>query len=610
MQMDHQGLFTLRDCFSSVINNSMIEVIQLSRNGLNIMGILGQKTAIFCVIATTFLFSGCQLDNDADNNTNTGGSQQGFEVKFLAGSNLKTFCDRASQRLNQTNPTLETGERFYLSCDTKGTGDVVSEVVTLTEQLNQGTINPSDPKFPSLISVDGEIYQAQLRYRVEQIFPGQNYIPNISDAPLLASSPMVFMTTAEFAPSLRQQEDLFKRLVQVENHQQLDPNSSSLPINFVHTAPTRSNSGLQTLVAEFASVSGKAPEAMTVADVQTYQEQVRAIESKIARYGVSTGSLGRDMVKNGVFWASIASVYESLVIEANANPNNSTRYEAIYPEATFTSNLRAIVPNAPWMNANEQAAAQQVVEFLRSSETQKIAADLGLRPGVPGVPLGNKFSPQYGVDPDATYNSLRPPSPEVVEAMLQSWREYAKKPSQVVVVVDSSGSMTGAKLPAILSTLRTYIESLGPQEEIALIDFDNRIQEPVRVDGTPEGRQRGMEFLTGLQADGGTRLYDATLKARNWLENNYKENAINAVLVLTDGEDSGSEVSLQRLNEQLKENSFSSDRRIAFYTVGYGKEGEFNPQVLQKMAELNGGYYRKGNPETIAKLMSDLQLEF
>ena len=570
------------------------------------MANLSRKAALFFAIGTTVLLSSCRLNNDA----NPGGNQQGFEVKFLAGSNLETFCNRAAQRLNQTQPKLETGEQFYLTCDTKGSGDVVSEVVTLAQQLNQGNVDPSDPQFPSLISVDGEIYHAQLRYRIEQIFPGQNYIPNIPDAPLLANSPMVFMTTSELAPGLRRQEDLFKSLVQIENHQQLDSNSPSLPISFVHTAPTRSNSGLQTLAAEFASVSGKAPEAMTVADVQTYQDQVRAIESKIARYGTSTGSLARDMVQNGVFWASIGSVYESLVIEANSNPNNTTRYEAVYPQATFTSNLRAIVPNAPWMSANEQAAAQQVVEFLRSDDIQKIATDLGLRPGVPGVPLGDKFSSQYGVDPDATYNSLRPPSPEVVEAMLQSWRDYAKKPSQVVVVVDSSGSMAGEKLPAVQSTLRTYIESLGPKEKIALIDFDNQVQEPIRVDGTAQGRQQGMQFITRLKADGGTRLYDATLTARDWLQKNYQEDAINAVLILTDGEDSGSQVSIKRLTQQLEQNSFASDRSIPFFTVGYGKEGEFNPDVLEEIAELNGGYYRKGNPRTISQLMSDLQLEF
>jgi len=588
------------------MNGSMIEMAQSSRKKFEIMSDLIRNFTVLITMGSTFLFTGCQLNNAPSTN----GNQQGVEVKFLAGSNLKMFCDRAAERLNQQNPKLETGERFYLTCDTKGSGDVVSEVVTLTQQLNEGSLSASDPQFPTLISVDGEIYHAQLRYRVEQIFPGQNYIPNIPDAPLLANSPMVFMTTAELAPDLRQQDDLFQTLVKFDNHQQLGSNSPSLPINFVHTAPTRSNSGLQTLVAEFSSVSGKAPEQMTVADVQTYQDQVREIESKITRYGTSTGSLAEDMVANGVFWASIASVYESLVIEANSNPNNTTRYEAVYPKATFTSNLRAILPQAPWINDQEQAAAEQVIEFLRSEEIQAIATDLGLRPGVPGVALGNKFSQQYGVDPDATYDSLRPPSPEVVEAMLTSWQNYAKKPSQVVVVVDSSGSMAGSKLPAVQSTLRTYIENLGPKEKITLIDFDSRIQEPVLVDGSSEGRQRGMQFIANLRADGGTRLYDAALQARNWLQANYQEEAINAVLILTDGEDSNSQVSLPGLTQQLEQNNFSSDRRIAFFTVGYGKEGEFNPDVLQQMAELNGGYYRKGNPQTIAQLMSDLQLEF
>lgn len=585
----------------------MIGMVRISRKGLETMGNFSRNIALVTAMSGTVFATGCQILN---NQSNTDVNQQGFEVKFLAGSNLETFCDRAAQRFNQQNPTLDTGERFYLTCDTKGSGDVVSEVVSLAEQLNQGTVSASDPQFPSLISVDGEIYHAQLQYRIEQIFPGQNYIPSIPDAPLIANSPMVFMTTAELAEGLRQQEDLFKTLVTADNHQQLGGNSPSLPINFVHTAPTRSNSGLQTLVAEFASVSGKPPEQMTVADVQQYQEQVRQIERKIARYGTSTGSLARDMVENGIFWASIASVYESLVIEANSNSNNPTRYEAVYPKATFTSNLRAILPQAPWVNEQEQVAAEAIIEFLRSPEIQAIATDLGLRPGVPGVSLGNKFSQQYGVDPNATYESLRPPSPEVVEAMLQSWREYAKKPSQVVVVVDSSGSMAGSKLPAVQSTLRTYIEGLGPKEKIALIDFDSRLREPITVDGTPAGKQRGMQFIAQLEAEGGTRLYDAALKARNWLQNNYQQDAINAVLILTDGEDSDSQISLNALTKQLEQNSFSSDRRIAFFTIGYGQEGEFNPQILQQLANLNGGYYRKGDPQTIAQVMSDLQLEF
>jgi Ca-activated chloride channel family protein len=44
--------------------------------------------------------------------------------------------------------------------------------------------------------------------------------------------------------------------------------------------------------------------------------------------------------------------------------------------------------------------------------------------------------------------------------------------------------------------------------------------------------------------------------------------------------------------------------------MGYGKAGEFNPDVLKQIAGDNGGYYSKGNPETISQVMADLQVEF
>ena len=560
-----------------------------------------QKIAVCISVLAALFLSAC--DN--------GNSQEGFEVKFLVGSALKEFCNQAAEQFNATKPKLENGKAFYLNCEAKGSGDVVKEMTSLSEQLKAGSLQPDDAKFPTLVSVDGEIYHSQLLYQFNQIFPGQNYIPEITDAPLIANSPMVFMSPADIAAGLRNQEDLYKTLVTAKNHKEIDSNSPQLPINFVHTAPTRSNSGLQTLVAQFASVSGKRPEQLTAGDVQKYQNQIQKIQSKVTRYGVSTNTLATDMVKNGSFWASIGSVYESSVIQANSNlQSGQTRYEAIYPKATFTSNMRAILPSGTWVNANEKAAAQKVIEYLRTPQVQKIATELGLRPGVPGVELGAKFTPQFGVKPDVKYDSLRPPQPQVVSAMLKSWQEFAKKPSQVVVVVDSSGSMSGNKLPAVQNTLRNYIQSLGPKEQIAIIDFDSEIRTPVKVNGSPEGQANGMQFIGNLRADGGTRLYDSALQARNWLEKNLRKDAINAVVILTDGDDSGSKINLKQLSKELEKSNFSSDKRIAFFTVGYGNEGEFNPKVLKQIAELNGGYYRKGDPETISTLMADLQVEF
>ena len=559
------------------------------------------------------LISGLVCLGACQNSPNpTANAPQGLEVKFLVGSALLPFCEQAATQFNQGNPQMDNGKPFYLKCVGKGSGEVLTTVVNLAQQLQQGTLPATAPDFPTLISTDGEIYHAQLKYAIDQMFPGQNYIPDIPDAPLLAHTPMVFMAPAEVAAALRKQPDIYKALLTAKTYKDLDASSQALPIYYVHTAPTHSNSGLQTLVAQFAAVSGKRPEQLTAADIQKYQGKVQEIQKKVTRYGLSTHSLAKDMVKNGPFWASVGSVYESSVIEANSNPqaNNTTRYEAIYPQATFTSNMRAILPQAPWVSEEEKAAATKVVEYLRSPQAQQIATNLGLRPGIPGVELGAKFSPQFGVNPQATYDSLRAPNPQLVNQMLKSWQEFAKKPSQVVIVIDSSGSMQGNKLPSVQNTLNNYINNLGLKEKVILIDFDSQIRPPLEVVGTRTGKDNGLNFIAGLRAEGGTRLYDSTLEARNWLQKNLRPEAINAVVILTDGEDSGSRISLEQLQMELSKSSFNSDQRIAFFTIGYGKEGEFNPQVLEKIASLNGGYYRKGDPDTISTVMSNLQLEF
>ncbi len=566
---------------------------------------LKTKSILTILMASSLLvLSSCSLGGNQ-------GSNRGIPIKFLAGSDLEKFCQQAANKLNATKPKLDNGQAFYLTCETKGSGDVVADVISLSGQLSSGSLKPNDAQFPTLISVDGEIYQSQLIYQVDKIFPGQNYIPPITDSELLVYSPMVFMTTADLAPALEKAPDLYTVLEKYDNYQQLDSSVTPLPIHFVQTAPTRSNSGLQTLVAQFASVAKKLPQDLTIADVEKYQNQVREIQSKVTRYGVSTGSLAKSMVENGPFWASVGSVYESLVISANSqNTTNKTKYKAVYPKATFSSNIRAIIPNAPWVSAEEKEAAEKIVEFMRTPEVQTIAVNLGLRPATPGVSLGNKFSSQFGVNPNPTYESYRPPKPEVVEAMVKSWQTYAKKPSLVAVVIDTSGSMSGNKLSSVQNTLLNYINNLGPKEQIALISFNSEIREPVIIKGTPEGKNKGIQYIGKLNANGGTRLYDSALFARNWLRKNLQPDAINAVLILTDGEDSGSRISLSKLEQELQTSGFNTDERIAFFTIGYGNAGEFNPKILEKIAKINGGYYQKGDPATIATVMDNLQVEF
>ena len=556
------------------------------------------------ISATSLLFFSCGDTNKSGDTS----ANKGIQIKLLFGSALGDFCRQSAVKFNQQNPKLDNGQEFYISCEIKGSGDVVADVVSQAQQFKAGKLAAGAP---AVISVDGEIYQNQLIFQVNQIYPGHNYIPAIADSPLVASSPMVFMTTPEVAQGLSKLDTPFKTFVNVNTLKDISPTAGVVPFTYVHTAPTRSNSGLQSLVAQYAEVSGKRPEQLTVADVQTYQNQVKQIQSKVTRYGISTNALAKSMVTNGQFWAAIGSVYESSVIAANSSLQaGQPRYQAVYPKSTFSSNMRLIVPNAPWMDVNKKAAAQKVVTYLQANEAQQILTELGLRPGTPNVPLGAKFTADFGVDTQAKYDSYRPPQPQVVEAMIKNWQEQAKKPSLVMVVIDTSGSMTGARIAAMQSTLQAYVNSLSPKDTIAMMNFNSVINPPVLVEGTPEGKAKGLQYVASLKAAGATKLYDATLAGRNWLQQNLRKDSINAVLVLTDGADSGSAINIGQLLAELKKSGFETEQRISVFTIGYGDEKEFNPKALQDIAQQNAGYYTKGEPETIARLLADIQVEF
>ena len=86
---------------------------------------------------------------------------QGLTIKLLVGSALGDFCEQASQKLNQQQLKLDSGTAYRMKCSEKGSGDVVTTVLSLAKQLKSGTLPADSPEFPTIVSVDGEIYQAQ-----------------------------------------------------------------------------------------------------------------------------------------------------------------------------------------------------------------------------------------------------------------------------------------------------------------------------------------------------------------------------------------------------------------------------------------------------------------
>jgi Ca-activated chloride channel family protein len=89
--------------------------------------------------------------------------------------------------------------------------------------------------------------------------------------------------------------------------------------------------------------------------------------------------------------------------------------------------------------------------------------------------------------------------------------DFARSPLNLVVVVDESGSMSGAPIGLVRETLRTLIpEKLGPKDQVSLVTFSDTAR--VELEPIPAtDRARWIAAVDAIDVDGGTWL-DAGLE--------------------------------------------------------------------------------------------------
>jgi len=176
-----------------------------------------------------------------------------------------------------------------------------------------------------------------------------------------------------------------------------------------HTDPSRSNSGLQTLLLMTFDYYGKQG-GLQVADVldPKYQQFLVEAEKGITRFETSTGTFMTDMVRFGPSKYDIAVVYENLAISQLENAQGRWgNLKIYYPDVTLWSDHPAAILQGAWVTEPQKQAARKWLAFLRSRPVQERALTYGFRPADPSVALKttdannpfNRLGP-YGIQLD------------------------------------------------------------------------------------------------------------------------------------------------------------------------------------------------------------------
>lgn len=366
----------------------------------------------------------------------------------------------------------------------------------------------------------------------------------------------------------------------------------------VHTNPDFSTSGLSAVVAEYYSATGK-KEGLTTADIAKGRAQVKDIERSIVHYGDTTLFISDQLRRNGLGYASAVAMEEATLVDFNQRRGSREKLIAIYPaEGTFYSDNPYITLNAPWVTEPQRKGAAAFGKYLAESIDGETAARYGFRPAdlkaKPSAPL----TAANGVDPAQPKRVLGLPEPRVLDAIKQAWRAD-RKPANVLLVLDTSGSMVeGDRLENAKSGLLTFVREVASQDRVGLTTFNDRVTPLTPIARIGGNRVQMTGRIEGLIADGGTAAYDATAAAVAQVKKLADSSRINAVVLLTDGEDTDSTKSIDALVRELEAQGDSA-RRVRVFTIAYSAGAQGAAENLARIADASGGKSYTGDTDDI-----------
>ncbi len=370
-----------------------------------------------------------------------------------------------------------------------------------------------------------------------------------------------------------------------------------------HTDPEISTTALSTLIAEFYAATGKR-EGLTVADVQSEEATrfIRELGRSIKHYGYNTLVFSENMKKFGMSYISAFPMEEITLIDFNKFNPPPTPLVAIYPaEGTFWHDNPFIIMASA--SADEREAAERFYTFLLSEESQRVAMSYGFRPANPDVPLTDPISPAFGADPQGVQTVLAVPPAEVIVAVKNSWALNRKR-ADILLVVDTSGSMAGDKITMVKAGIETFLMRILPEDRVGLITFDSQARLVVAMQPLSENRIELQLAVQEMRASGRTALFDALELARQTLEAlpPPDDDRIQAIVLLSDGADNASRNSLAEIRNRFDESG------ISIFPVAYGSDAD--RQVLEAIAEFARTIVLVGDTGDIAQIFENLSRYF
>jgi uncharacterized protein YegL len=142
-----------------------------------------------------------------------------------------------------------------------------------------------------------------------------------------------------------------------------------------------------------------------------------------------------------------------------------------------------------------------------------------------------------------------------------------RSPVDITCVLDVSGSMMGQKIQLVKDAVMFIIDEMLPNDRLSIVSFNHGAERQTalkRMDGS--GKDMSRETILRLSAGGGTSIAAGLDCGIAVMEQRRQRNAVGALFLLTDGQDSTSQADIQQLVTRARA------AQCGVYAFGFGQD--------------------------------------
>jgi len=157
-------------------------------------------------------------------------------------------------------------------------------------------------------------------------------------------------------------------------------------------------------------------------------------------------------------------------------------------------------------------------------------------------------------------------------------------PHNLCFVLDVSGSMAGYdRIESLQHALCKFVEKLSSKDKVSLVSFND--EPTMNIPSKAIGAKKELiEEINGLNADGGTNIYDGLEMGYKEILKNYNSKAVNRTILLSDGYGS------KPVPDILKMSKKYNSKGAELTTIGVGQS--FNYPLLKSLSSAKGGLFQ------------------